>query len=228
MTVPASADPREAVVLLHGVKRTRWCMRTIERLLGSAGYRTINRTYPSRKMPVDRLATAWLPAVLSANEIAGAPRVHFVAHSMGTLLVRHLMAHARPHNAGRFVFLGPPSLGSDLADNGKPRWLFKSLVGVNLHALGKAEDAFWRTLPQEVDYPVGVIAGTGPGNPFGRNLPKPNDGTVTVAETRIEGVADAIQVPFSHAGMLRRHEVAEQVLQFLQHGRFNHIRPRPV
>ena len=171
-------------------------------------------------MPIERIAAEWLPARLAVPALSGAARVHFVAHSMGTLLVRHLLAHARPLNLGRSVFIGPPSRGAALADAGRPRWLFRLAVGLNLRALGESPDAFWRSLPQSVDYPVGIIVGTGHGNPWGLSLDGPNDGTVTVESTRLDGATDSIELPSAHTMILFRRRTADQVVSFLRTGAF--------
>jgi hypothetical protein len=142
---------------------------------------------------------------------------------MGTFLVRHFLAHARPVRLGHSVFIAPPSQGSELAD--QPKWLFEAVIGINLRALGKSEKAFWRKLPARVDYPLGIIAGTGRWNPFGRNLPGAHDGTVTLESTRIDGSADSIELPWAHTAMLFHRRTAGQVLHFLQHGRFDQDEP---
>jgi pimeloyl-ACP methyl ester carboxylesterase len=202
------------------VALNRWFMHRIGRRLDAAGYRVVNRSYPSRTVPIERIASRWLPDHLSQSGTDAAPRLHFVAHSMGTLLVRHLAAHARPANLGRAVFIAPPSRGSELADEGRPQWLFRTVIGMNLHALGPSEDGFWRTLPQRADFPMGIIAGTGHGNPFGGKLPNPNDGTVTLESTQLDGAADSIELPWAHTSILLHRRTAEETLHFLKHGRF--------
>jgi triacylglycerol lipase len=222
MNPAGRSDTREIVVLLHGVSLNRWIMHRIARRLDAAGFRVVNPSYPSRREPLEGIAADWMPALLARSEIESAPCVHFIAHSMGSLLVRHFLEHSRPANLGHVIFIAPPSRGAELADSGRPKWLFKAVIGVNLHALGLSDDAFWRTLPQRVDYPVGVIAGTGHGNPFGRKLRGPNDGTVTVESTRLDGAADSIELPWSHTGILFHHQTADEAVHFLQHGRFDH------
>jgi hypothetical protein len=69
---------------------------------------------------------------------------------------------------------------------------------------------------------LGVIAGDrafGMGRLIGP-LPKPNDGTVTVAETRLPGATDHIVLPVTHLSMLWSGDVAEQVIAFLRDGHF--------
>jgi hypothetical protein len=53
-------------------------------------------------------------------------------------------------------------------------------------------------------------------------FPEPNDGTVAVAETVIAGLTDHVVLPVSHVALLWSAQVAAQVEQFLQHGRFRH------
>ena len=47
-----------------------------------------------------------------------------------------------------------------------------------------------------------------------------SDGTVAVAETRIDGLADHVTVDASHLGLLFSAEAADQALAFLREGRF--------
>ena len=74
------------------------------------------------------------------------------------------------------------------------------------------------TQPRE----LGVIAGSTSAG-LGRlvaDLPVPNDGTVAVEETRIEGTTDHVVLPVTHTGMLVSASVAEHVARFLHSGRF--------
>ena len=228
MTSNEKQDTRETVVLLHGVGMAPWFMKPLARRLEAEGYRVLNVGYPSRTVPIEELASLWLPVRLSDPIVVAAPRVHFVAHSMGSLLVRHFMANSRPKNAGRVVMITPPNQGSALADLGRPRWFVRWFVGVNLGALGMSDDAFWRELPQSVDFPTGIIAGTGSGNPMGRKLPKPHDGTVTVSSTKIPGAVDSIELPWSHTGILFHRRTADEVVHFLKHGKFRHAEGEPA
>jgi hypothetical protein len=54
------------------------------------------------------------------------------------------------------------------------------------------------------------------------DLPRPNDGTVSVAATRLEGMSDHLVVKTTHMGLLFSRRAAAQVIAFLEHGRFNH------
>jgi hypothetical protein len=64
---------------------------------------------------------------------------------------------------------------------------------------------------------LGLLLG-GPGGP--------GDGTVAVAETRAEGLADHLVLPVTHTGMLFSRAVVRQAGEFLQAGRFDHSLPQ--
>jgi hypothetical protein len=57
------------------------------------------------------------------------------------------------------------------------------------------------------------------GHWFGR-FEGAHDGTVTVAETRVAGVVDHLEVRTSHTGLIYSRVVAQQAAAFLREGRF--------
>jgi len=81
-------------------------------------------------------------------------------------------------------------------------------------------------LPQvrrwELDRPLGIIAGTADVG-LGRLLlsfEEASDGTVTVAETRIEGASGHLCLPVTHSTLLLSARVARATADFLEHGTF--------
>jgi len=69
---------------------------------------------------------------------------------------------------------------------------------------------------------TGMISGTravGLGRIAGRQ-DEPNDGSVIVSETALEGLKDSIELAVAHSEMLVSAEVVNQVEQFLKHGEF--------
>jgi triacylglycerol lipase len=217
-----AAEPaeRECVVLLHGVAMASWTMRPLARTLEAAGYRTVNLTYPSRTMPIERIAADWLPEELRVHDVARAPRVHFVVHSMGSLVTRLYLRDHRPANLGRVVMLGPPNHGSAAADRSFRSWLLHKIMGVNLGALRTGADGIASRLGPAT-YELGIIAGSSHLNPlFDQDLGGEHDGVMTVASARLAGMRDFIVLPHSHTVMLWRSAVHAQVLAFLRDGRF--------
>lgn len=226
MSFAASAapvqPPADTVVLLHGLGRTSFSMARLACDLDAAGYRVVNATYPSRTLPLEKLATEWLPAQL--QDVAPNSRVHFVTHSMGGILVRlWLRECGAPPNLGRVVMLAPPNTGSELTDR-LDRWApFRWFTGLNGARLGTAPAALPRALG---DWPadiaaLGVIAGDRSINPLlGAALPAPNDGKVSVASTHLAGESDHLVLPFSHTWLGWRRATLTQVAVFLRNGHF--------
>lgn len=216
---PTSAAP-ETVVILHGVAMRAWVMARLAWTLRAAGYRVCNLSYPSRTWPLARLAAEYLPARLAALGAARAPRLHFVTHSMGSIVLRQFCRDRRPPNLGRVVMLGPPNQGSAAADAAHRSRFLRAVIGINLPALGTGPAGVAAPLGP-VDYPVGVIAGRGAVNPlFGAVLGAEHDGAVSVAAARLAGMSDFLVVPHSHTIMLWRGSVCRQTLAFLRDGRF--------
>jgi len=218
----AAATESDCVVLLHGIGMHGYTMKRIETALIAQGYRVVNVSYPSRKMSFEKLAGEYLPAQLQANDVACAPRLNFVSHSMGSLIVRKLIQDARPANLGRVVMIGPPNHGSAAADKAQQSALLSEFLGENLTRLGTGENSFASTLGP-ADFEVGIIAGEVAINPlFGKVLAGKHDGAVTVESAKLEGMRDFIAVPYSHTVMLWRDEVIQQTLTFLCEGKFTH------
>lgn len=223
----SGADNRELVVVLHGVAVTHRWMRRVARGLEAAGYRVVNRTYPSRTLSIERLGGEWLPRLLREEGAADAPRVHFVAHSMGGIVVRFWLrgcGDAPPPNLGKIVMIAPPNHGSEVPDRLRGLALFRRVIGINGARLGTGGDSVARELSRDA-FPagvaVGVIAGNRSVNPlFSSWIEGENDGTVSVASTRLAGMRDHIVMPHSHSGILLRESVVGQTVHFLREGKF--------
>ena len=211
----------EVVVILHGVAISSRFTARLAKLVAAAGYVVHNLDYPSKSVPLPELGPSWLAAKLGELGVARAPRLHFVTHSMGGLIVRGFLAAHRPTNLGRVVTIVPPHHGSAVSDRLRSIPVVWRIIGRNLGALGTKPDAYWRTLPQRADFELGVIAGSRPLSPFGWCfLVGPNDGTVPESSTRLDGMADHIVLPSSHTLILFRKRTAAQAVAFLRTGRF--------
>lgn len=221
VTSLSRATEPEVVVLLHGVAMSDWVMRPLAGELQRAGYRVVNLRYPSRTVPVEELADTFLPDALARAGAERAPRLHFVAHSMGGIVVRLYLRDHHPRNLGRVVMLGTPNHGSAAADHAARSSWIRRLIGCNLIRLGTGAGSVPRKLGP-AEFEVGIIAGTGQLHPFFNDvLPHPHDGVVTVESARLDGMRDFRIVPYSHTGMLWRRDVKADVIHFLRTGRFS-------
>jgi pimeloyl-ACP methyl ester carboxylesterase len=203
----------ETVILVHGIWMNGLDMGLLHKRLAQGGFEVRRFSYHSvRSTPVENAL-----ALQSFSETINNPVIHYVCHSLGGLVVRHLF-HNYPQRApGRVVTLGTPHNASSavrlMARFAPARFLFGRSIVQGL--LGNVPP--W-SVPQE----IGVIAGT---MRFGLGLlvsgiPEPNDGTVAVSETMLAGMTDHIIVPTTHTGMLFSRTVAEQTIHFLKNGYF--------
>ena len=213
---PLAAD--ECIVLLHGLWRSDASMNKMEDALGDAGYAVRNIGYDSTERPLQDLASETIPRALQACGDSGT--VHFVTHSMGGILLRQYLEHESIGNLGRVVMLGPPNQGSEVVDTYRDFPGFEWFGGPAGLQLGTGEASIPRALgPVTVD--VGVIAGTRSINPIlSAIIPDTDDGKVSVESTRVEGMNDHVEMPVNHVFMMRNREVIEQVIHYLQNGRF--------
>ncbi|MXW09624.1 MAG: alpha/beta fold hydrolase [Gammaproteobacteria bacterium] len=211
-----AGSARESVVLMHGLGRTRASMALLAERLEWAGYDVANVDYDSRGGTLAEHAET-LAAEVSAC-CAAAPRVHFVGHSLGGLVIRRYLADTPPESLGRVVLLAPPNQGSEVADWFREQEL-GHLLGPAGMGLGTGETGIPASLPPP-EYEVGIIAGNRSFNPIGSALiPGPDDGMVGVDNTRIEDVP-LIVVPRSHTFLMNDRFTTEAVIVFLRRGTF--------
>ena len=217
-----STNPaRDGVVLLHGIARTSRSLRTMQVALETAGFNTLNLDYASRRKPLDVLAEDIHPRIAGFAEKVDAP-LHFVTHSMGGLLTRAYLAKHRPARLGRVVMLGPPNGGSEVADFLRNFVPYRAWFGPAGQQLITARDQALASILPPIDYPVGIIAGNRSVDPVSSFflLPGPNDGKVSVQNTKLVGMADHIVVGASHTWLLRNRRAIDQTVAFLRGGRF--------
>ncbi|NNC63971.1 MAG: alpha/beta hydrolase [Gammaproteobacteria bacterium] len=202
------------IVVVHGLYMPGSELFLLRRRLTRAGFAATQFRYRTIIQNVDRSAAAL------AEYVAATPgdTVHFVGHSLGGIVILKMIEHYGVERIGRIVSLGSPFRGSISANNLRRLPGGKCLLG---RAMAQAnEEAAERTWSGARE--LGVIAGDharGMGRVIGV-LPKPNDGTVTVDETRLPGATDHIVLPVTHLSMLWSADVAEQVIAFLRDGHF--------
>jgi pimeloyl-ACP methyl ester carboxylesterase len=201
---------------VHGLFMRGAIMLPLALQLEMVGFETRLFSYPTRAKPPAENAVTLRRFI---NDVA-AWRVHVVAHSLGGLVLRHAAAQGLSRRFGRAVSLGTPHQSSATAE-----LLARFPAGRQLLNRSLEQGLLGDDLPP---WPpvleLGSVAGTLPVG-LGRllpGLPQPNDGTVAVEETRLEGMTDHIIIPVSHTGLLIRPAVATQVAHFLRHGRFDH------
>lgn len=219
---------KETVVLLHGILRSHYDMVLLANRLEKEGYNVINLPYPSREKTIEELRDYVHEQLSARDDFNNAAQVHFVTHSMGGLIARHLLHTHRPANLGRVVMLSPPNQGSEFADYMLSYPTLKSVYEKLFGPAGRQLCAdFNHGIPDNVDYPVGIIAGTSSINPLANFVlgECDHDGIVPVERMKIDGMTDMIEIAATHTFMTFNPNVGEQAAHFLKNGKFN--RPQP-
>ena len=215
----AQAD--ECVVLLHGLMRSSTSMNPMQRELDAEGFLTANIDYPSREHEVEELAEIAVEkglAACRANETT--ERIHFVTHSLGGILVRQYLSTNEIPELGRVVMIGPPNQGSAAVDELEGVPGFDWLNGPAGRQLGKGEGSVPLALGP-AEFELGVIAGNRTIDPITSSvLENPDDGRVSVEDTKLDGMADFVVVEHSHAFMMRMQRTIELTIEFLETGSF--------
>lgn len=211
----ARPDTAPTVVLLHGLWMGRWQLELLARRLRSRGFVVKPFAYASI---TERFAANLKKLLRFVLAQPGGGEVHLVGHSLGGVLAARLL---KEHHArlppGRLVALGSPLTGAALATRLRRLKLATVVLGFADGVLGDPGIAPWTT-PRA----FGVIAGR---TPIGASLlfgglTRPHDGTVTVAETQIEGLTDHVVIGASHTSLVFSAEAADLTARFLRTGSF--------
>jgi len=215
-----------AVIVMHGLLHGHSSMRKIARYLDDySAYEVLNISYASTRRDIAGHARS-LGSVVASLE--GIDRIHFVAHSMGNLVIRHYLAdqldretgRLRDTRIGRVVMLGPPNDGAQLAKRYGNNALYEWVAGDAGRQLGEN----WEQLQQQLATPPGqfaIIAGGWDDKRLSNPLISgADDLVVRVEETRLAGAHDFAVLPVVHMIMMNDPTVQRYTLSFLQHGYF--------
>lgn len=226
---PAQSEEalKPVVFLLHGLMRTRGCMKKLAREFEQAGYQVIRFSYASTRADIATHARA-LRETLEA--FPDATKFSFVGHSMGNIVVRRMLGALQEDDSQELlerlrslVMLGPPNQGAAIARLMAKTGLFGLVTGKGAMELGPK----WEQLSENLatpPFPFAIIAGDRSKswlqNPL---IQGPDDFVVTVEETRLEGAAAFETLPVLHAHLMKDKRAIESTLAFVsqQH-------PRPI
>lgn len=196
----------ETIVIIHGFGGHRWLMRPLARRLQRAGYQTLNWGYRSLFGDIETHALRLRGDLEELSQQADISRLHVIAHSMGSLVVRQALLEGQVAKLQRIVLLCPPNRGSHVAS----RWqalagrMSRTLVQLNDHPEGFAA----RLAPTLAErYEVAIIAAQ-------------TDFVVRLESTHLPNVRQHLIVPGLHSSMLFRNPTAQHSLQFIRHGSF--------
>jgi len=214
-------SPR-AALLVHGLWMTGLEATLLRQRLRHQGFDVTTYHYPSLTAHAAGVRAALAERIREYSAASAAP-VHLIGHSLGGVLLVPVAESDPTLPIARIVLLGSPVHGSATA-----RALARLPGGsILLGALADSELLRGERGPWRGRFELGIIAGTHPlgmGRVIGA-IDEPNDGTVSVAETRLEGARDYLEIRTSHMGLLLSRAVAANIAEFLENGRFL---PRPA
>lgn len=206
---------KDTVILVHGLWMTGSEMSLLRRRMRVNGYNVHQFRYRMVTRSLDHNRER-LKNFVCGHADDG--QLHIIGHSLGGVLALQTL-QAFPDLPVKSVVC----LGSPLVDSAAGRRFGGS--GVGRAFLGKTlPDAIFHQPLNDWNGPqkVGVIAGN---RSFGLGalvsvMDKPNDGMVTVAETRLPGIDDHLELPLGHTALILSAEVARQCDLFIRNGRF--------
>jgi len=219
-SVAAESNNKQCAILLHGLARTSTSMNDMQKALIEAGFVVAKIDYPSRKKAVEDLAAPAIDKGLAICREQGADTFHLVTHSMGGILFRYYVSVHGADQFSRTVMLAPPNHGSEAVDALRDVPGFQFLNGPAGLQMGTDSNSLPLKLGAATS-DVAVVAGT-----FSINLvlssflPDPDDGKVSVASSKLDGMCAHLQVNVSHPFIMQDENVIQEAISYLNTGQF--------
>lgn len=211
---------KHRVILLHGLMRTAGSMKSMAASIEDASDSVaVPITYASSRAPIASHAAA-LRELLEA--FPEDDTFSFVAHSMGNIITRHLVADLQrdgdpkgilPRCQG-MVMLGPPNQGAIIAERLGPTKVFAWVTGKGGMELGKR----WAELEPNLatpPFPFHIVAGEVHGPIENPLIDGDGDFVVKVEETKLDGAASHTVVPVLHSFLMSDQAVIDQTIELL-------------
>ncbi len=213
-----------AVIVLHGLDGSPETMQPLAAYLAaSRTMQVLNVGYPSRRGELADHARALAGVVEHLDEI---DQLHVVAFGLGNVVVRRWLADRAKADVAesprpqlqRLVMIAPPNQASGSASDD-----LEMLVSVLGFTAARLDDG-WESLAAQLAMPsceFGIVAGgRGDDRGFSTRLSGDDDGTLSVAVTRLAGERDFLLLPIAHAKLPGDRRVLDATLEFLKHGTF--------
>ncbi|MDR2171013.1 MAG: hypothetical protein LBP59_12795 [Planctomycetaceae bacterium] len=198
----------------------------------------INFTYPSTTQPIIEHSRMLDSVVRNLSD--DVRRIDFVAHSLGCIVVRRYLSGVLDDKwiaaenpvavrdkftpdtrIGRFVMLGPPNHGSELAAKliGNNR-VIRTVTGTTGDELGLRWDETKKKLGiPKCEFAI-IAGGCGNNKGFSRLIKGDDDGVVSVEGTKLAGAAEWALFYMDHDDLLQTEVIFEYTLDFLKKGTF--------
>ena len=206
--------PKDQVtILVHGIWMQGVVMKVMGKMLEARGFRTHSVSYDFLKNSPEENAQALYEEIGHL----GVNRINLVGHSLGGIVILHLLHRYPDLPVDGIVLIGSPVRGSYVARRVHDTGVLRPLLGrsVEKGLLGGAPEF-------ASERPLGIITGSGKLGITALLYPAgdTSDGVVRESETLIDNATDRISLPLSHSTMIFSRQCCEYVANFLTTGRF--------
>ena len=205
------------IVILHGLYMHGLVMKPLSQKLRSYGYDTKTVSYNSLAIDENKVFGV-IDHALSMTQTNV-----LVGHSLGGLIIKHYLVSRSPNikHISHVVTVGSPLQGASIVNRIQDLGMGSVLGNAPKFGLEQHEDNW--SHPQK----LGSIAGTlaiGARNLLMMEDNALSDGTVTVEETKIEGMTDHIEMRSAHSSMIFHSALPKQINNFVKNNRFIHCK----
>ena len=236
------------LVLFHGIYGKSSDMESIAQNFKD-NYRIINIQYPTTKETAEEISDLYIEPnienikeqIFSENfhkkignqyyEIAENSnkinknfnqniKINFVAHSMGTGILRYYLKENPLENLGKVVFISPPSHGSHLADVPFVDKL-PSMLGKVVPQFSTKKDSFVNQLG-EPDYDYMILIGNKTNNPlYSMIIRGKDDGMVPLKTAKMKSDNFKIIENTTHTSILKDKRMMKEISEFFKSSDLN-------
>lgn len=188
-------------------------MQPLSRKLRELGYATKTISYNSVAIDEKKLFHS-IDRALSTTETN-----ILVGHSLGGVVIKHYLHDRKPNidRVSHAITIGSPLRGASIVTRMQEMGIGAILGNSPDFGLAQNEDRW------QVEQKLGSIAGTlqlGARSILMMDWHTDSDGTVTVEETRIEGMSDHIELKNSHTSLIYSSTVPNQIHSFIMTDEF--------
>ena len=220
--IDAPVPPKHVIVMLHGLMRTRVCMKPLEAKLADEGFSdTIRFSYASTRSSMGDHAVALRQTLEDFPENTA---FSFVGHSMGNIVVRHMIGDLQRDGDPKkllprfksMVMLGPPNQGAAISRRLAPTGLFGLVTGKGGLELGPQWESFAEKLATP-SFPFAIIAGDVSESLIQNPLvDRTGDFVVSVEEADLEGRQWLKTVPVLHSFLMNDLVTISMTIDFIK------------
>ena len=239
-----SRKNQDFLVLLHGIYGKSSDMESIAQNFKD-NYRIINIQYPTTKETAEEISDLYIEPNIenikeqifsenfhkkignqyyeiaeNSNKINKNLKINFVAHSMGTGILRYYLKENPLENLGKVVFISPPSHGSHLADVPFVDKL-PSMLGKVVPQFSTKKDSFVNQLG-EPDYNYMILIGNKTNNPlYSMIIRGKDDGMVPLKTAKMKSDNFKIIENTTHTSILKDKRTMKEISEFFKSSDLN-------